>query len=123
MFALQRTLSCVTEVSFGPGVEQRRERPPWIRLLRMTGTNWPYAVWWWPSDACWACGLPTVMEGRMRRAGLDMSRSPRLCGACGATRVWPVVFGGTSETPIEGSTWTPPDEAVAELRRLAFNRH
>ena len=51
-----------------------------------------------------------------------MSGSPLLCGACGATRLWPVVSGGTSETPIEGGAWAPPDEAVAELRRLAFNR-
>jgi hypothetical protein len=50
-------------------------------------------------------------------------RSPLLCGACGAARVWPVVPCGTSETPMEGGTWAPPDGAVAELRRLAFNRH
>ena len=102
---------------------QRPERPPWIRLLRITGETYPWCVWWWPTgDACWACGVPALMEGRMRRRGLDVYRSPLLCGACGATRVWAVVDGVTSETPIEGGAWTPPDEAVAELRRLAFNR-
>jgi hypothetical protein len=63
------------------------------------------------------------MEGRMRRPGLDMARSPLLCGVCGATQVWPVVDGATSKAPIEGGAWAPPDGAVAELRRLAFNRH
>jgi hypothetical protein len=42
------------------------------------------------------------MQGRMRRASLDMFRSPLLCGACGAARVWPVASGCTSEAPIEG---------------------
>ena len=78
----------MTEPRLVPGIEGQRERPPWIRLSRITGSSRPDAVWWWPTeDACWACGVPDVMEGRMRRPGLDKSRSPLLCGA---TRVWPL---------------------------------
>lgn len=102
--------------------ELPRERPPWVRLVLISGQP-PFNVRWAHlAESCAGCGLQTVFGGRHGqghpihgKAWFEMS----VCFACGLARVPDGTTRGATRF-LTGNQWTPPCPAVKRLRRLAF---
>lgn len=106
----------------GPEVtELPGERPPWVRLILMSGQE-PFCMEWTHlRGVCASCQSQTRFAGRRTDAPRAAGQPPIIvCLGCGLATV-PNKMRGPARF-LTGDEWTPPCPAVKRLRRIAFSR-